>query len=162
MIVRDGLTYIYRQDGEKYTTTLRDEESKEALWDELVTEWPRIPFSERDKLPKHPGIYTIWHKGKLLYVGKAVNLRSRWKNHHRTEQLLMFFDDLEMRYMIYPAKYCGTKGTLDLHEYMFIDLFRPMLNSTRAYNLPAPPDDATLQSENDYLRRVVSELLGLK
>ena len=39
------------------------------------------------RLPQEPGIYVFWQKGIPLYVGKAINLRSRVSSYFATELL---------------------------------------------------------------------------
>lgn len=43
---------------------------------------PNIPYGRLETLPEAPGVY-LFHdaKGKVLYVGKAINLRDRVKQH---------------------------------------------------------------------------------
>lgn len=40
-----------------------------------------IPKEKIDQLPRHPGVYCFKNEGDLFYVGKALNLRERAKNH---------------------------------------------------------------------------------
>jgi DNA polymerase III subunit epsilon len=43
---------------------------------------PNVPKEEFDKLPLCPGVYYFHdQKGKVIYVGKALNIRSRVNNH---------------------------------------------------------------------------------
>lgn len=53
--------------------------------------WPRLPLSQRDKLPKDPGLYAVVSLGRVLYVGRSTNLHRRWtakgdREHHRLPQ----------------------------------------------------------------------------
>lgn len=48
---------------------------------------PLVTLEEREKLPKVCGIYFAISKAEILYIGKSVDLRYRWRNHHRTYQL---------------------------------------------------------------------------
>ena len=34
-----------------------------------------------DELPKTSGVYSFWGKNKLVYIGKAINIKNRVKNH---------------------------------------------------------------------------------
>src|SRR3989338_5368280 len=34
-----------------------------------------------DQLPKTSGVYSFWDKKQLIYIGKAINIKSRVKNH---------------------------------------------------------------------------------
>jgi len=40
-----------------------------------------LKTKEINKLPKTPGVYTFKKGGKILYIGKAANIRERVKNH---------------------------------------------------------------------------------
>jgi len=42
---------------------------------------PSLPVSQRKNLPKTGVIYFVLEGQKLLYIGKAKNLRHRWNNH---------------------------------------------------------------------------------
>ena len=43
---------------------------------------PNVPKSDFDALPAHPGVYYFYdQKGKVIYVGKAKNIRSRINSH---------------------------------------------------------------------------------
>lgn len=48
-------------------------------------EWilpPHVPKSHFDRLPARPGVYYFWDaKGKVVYVGKAINIRYRVNSH---------------------------------------------------------------------------------
>jgi toxin ParE1/3/4 len=48
---------------------------------------PSLPLSERDLLPDSGAVYfVIDAENRLLYIGKAIHLRQRWKSHHRSSQ----------------------------------------------------------------------------
>ena len=80
-------------------------------------------------LPEHPGVY-LWKnaKGDVIYVGKALNLKSRIKSYlvpsgkdHKTEQLVKNIADLE---------YIITNSEIDafLLEATLIRRYRPKYN----------------------------------
>lgn len=49
---------------------------------------PFVPFEERQKLPKQPGIYYVVDSDDVIvYIGKTNNLRTRWAYHHRAFQV---------------------------------------------------------------------------
>jgi len=49
---------------------------------------PSVPLPEWRTLPKEPGIYLVLaDNGDVMYVGKAQDLSTRWKSHHRTPDL---------------------------------------------------------------------------
>ncbi len=50
----------------------------------LSSSIPSLHITERSKLPSTPGIYFVYTPDhKLLYIGKADNLRTRWNSHHK-------------------------------------------------------------------------------
>ena len=50
---------------------------------------PSLHITERAKLPPKPGIYFVYTPDhKILYVGKADNLRTRWNSHHRYQYFI--------------------------------------------------------------------------
>ena len=50
---------------------------------------PSLHVTERAKLPSFPGIYFVYTPDhKILYVGKADNLRTRWNSHHRYQYFI--------------------------------------------------------------------------
>lgn len=52
---------------------------------------PRLPLSDRHQLPDIPAVYfAVSPTDEVLYVGRAVALRTRWRTHHRLPQLLKF------------------------------------------------------------------------
>jgi GIY-YIG catalytic domain len=40
------------------------------------------------QLPPVSAIYRVWHRDRVIYVGKTFNLKKRWKNHHILPTLL--------------------------------------------------------------------------
>ena len=50
---------------------------------------PSLHITERAKLPPKSGIYFVYTPDhKILYVGKADNLRTRWNSHHRYQYFI--------------------------------------------------------------------------
>jgi hypothetical protein len=48
---------------------------------------PYVEFLKKERLPESAGIYfVIDGERKIWYVGKAQNLKARWKGHHRADQ----------------------------------------------------------------------------
>ena len=55
----------------------------------LLSSIPSLHITERSKLPTHPGIYFVYTPShKLLYIGKADNLRTRWNSHHKYQYFI--------------------------------------------------------------------------
>ena len=50
---------------------------------------PSLHITERAKLPALPGIYFVYTPDhRILYIGKADNLRTRWNSHHRYQYFI--------------------------------------------------------------------------
>lgn len=50
---------------------------------------PSLHITDRAKLPPKPGIYFVYTPDhKILYIGKADNLRTRWNSHHRYQYFI--------------------------------------------------------------------------
>jgi hypothetical protein len=55
----------------------------------LLSAIPSLHITERFKLPPKPGIYFVYTLDhKLLYLGKADNLRTRWNSHHKYQTFI--------------------------------------------------------------------------
>ena len=55
----------------------------------LSSSIPSLHITERAKLPSAPGIYFVYTPDhKLLYLGKADNLRTRWNSHHKYQYFI--------------------------------------------------------------------------
>ena len=55
----------------------------------LTSSIPSLHLTERSKLPTQPGIYFVYTPDhKLLYIGKADNLRTRWNSHHKYQYFI--------------------------------------------------------------------------
>ena len=54
----------------------------------LIFFWKHIPLSDRTQLPHRPGLYAVKSLGRVMYIGKSVNLHDRWQGtgHHRYPQ----------------------------------------------------------------------------
>lgn len=50
-------------------------------------ELPFVPFGGFSELPKIKGVYFVLSGNEILYIGKANNLRERWKMHEKAERL---------------------------------------------------------------------------
>jgi len=67
-----------------------------------------LPKSKINQLPKRPGVYLFKKDARLLYVGKAVNLKARVKNHQKllglAEQLAYVETKSEIDALILEAR----------------------------------------------------------
>jgi excinuclease UvrABC nuclease subunit len=80
---------------------------------------PSVGMTDRKQLPQIPCIYfAIDIYDQIQYIGRSVNPRQRWQNHHRQAQLI----GCRIAYME-----CD-KALLDEVETALIEWFNPPLN----------------------------------
>ena len=48
---------------------------------------PSVPLCDRKQLPATSGIYFALSGGTVQYIGRSVNIRQRWADHHQTGEL---------------------------------------------------------------------------
>jgi len=94
-----------------------------------ITNLKRIIISKEEfkLLPRNPGIYIFWHGNKVIYIGKAINLKNRLNSY------LQINLDLKTRTMISLAKsvsYIKVENELEalLLEAYLIKKFQPKYN----------------------------------
>ena len=96
-----------------------------------MTEWLRIfwlpskPVVKLKELPQDAGVYYITALWIVLYVGKAKNLRNRWKtDHHRYQQFRLLHPFGRLHYKILAIN--------QIHSYEKAEIirFRPAWNGT--------------------------------
>lgn len=46
-----------------------------------------IPITQRRDLPTGAGVYVVTDGEQVAYVGRAANIRKRWRSHHITKQV---------------------------------------------------------------------------
>lgn len=84
-----------------------------------------VPLSKKRQLPSVSAVYFCLGSGdKVLYIGKATNIKERWKNHHRHKQLKQI-EDVRIFWMETPP------DLLDDVERASIKWFNPDLNGTK-------------------------------
>ena len=72
---------------------------------------PSLHITERAKLPPFPGIYFVYTPDhKILYVGKADNLRTRWNSHHRYQYFIETSMESRIGYFVLDKD--STQGNL--------------------------------------------------
>ncbi len=107
----------------------------------------QLPFqylAQRDSLPDCPAIYfAIDSNQRVLYVGKAIKLLTRWKNHHRFEHLnkLNRKSPIKLAWMVCP----NDPDLLSKAESYFIDFYQPLLNQTPVPARKIIPAEVVLQ-----------------
>jgi hypothetical protein len=96
-----------------------------------MTEWLRIfwlpskPVAKLKELPQDAGVYYITALWIVLYVGKAKNLRNRWKkDHHRYQQFKLLHPFGRLHYKVL------TVNQITSYEKSEITKFRPAWNGT--------------------------------
>jgi len=96
-----------------------------------MTEWLRIfwlpsePVKKLKELPQDAGVYYITALWIVLYIGKAKNLRSRWKPaHHRYQQFKLLHPFGRLHYKVL------TPNQIHSYEKDEIARFRPTWNGT--------------------------------
>ena len=53
-----------------------------------LNELPSVELLDKEKLPTTAGIYfAVDGNNQIWYIGKAQNIKNRWANHHRYDQL---------------------------------------------------------------------------
>ncbi|MBD1852996.1 GIY-YIG nuclease family protein [Cyanobacteria bacterium FACHB-502] len=109
-----------------------------------LTKLPNLPLPQREHLPACPAVYfALDSNDRVLYIGKAKNLWSRWQNHHRLEQLTYLHKRA-------PVRLCWLDLSdrieqLDAEESYYIELYRPLLNRTKVPVKKVIPAETTLQ-----------------
>lgn len=102
-----------------------------------ISKLPALLLSERHRLPRCSAVYFVFLDfNELLYIGKAVNLRLRWKNHHRLKELNSIKNVL-IAWLEVDVFDLGN------FEYSFIEEFKPKLNDT-----PVPKSKLSLDNSN--------------
>ena len=116
---------------------------------------PSVNLSELNKLPECTAIYfAIDAEDRFLYVGKATNLATRWKTHHRKFQLKEINDVSPVRISWIP----WNQEDLNQAEKYFIKVFQPLLNTTRVKFPDVVPSERILR---EFLLRFSKQLIIL-
>lgn len=75
-----------------------------------------------DELPQCPGVYAVFYKAKLIYIGQSRQLRSRWVGH----DLRMILRVIGVRLKFVP---CNNHVSI---ERQLIEHLRPKMNGMSA------------------------------
>lgn len=102
--------------------------AREVNSDYLTKKLPFVCIDDVIDLPCKSGVYFVESiSGDLLYIGKAKNLRNRWRGHHKLNELLIH--DAEKIY------YAKIPHDLTVYiEQAMIECFYPSLNRKSAIN----------------------------
>lgn len=87
-----------------------------------ISDLPQLCIQKKAHLPTVSGIYFVLEEETVLYIGIATNLRERWVQHHRYEELVnkhptakIYFQQLEEK-------------SLKDKEAAMINVFKPIYN----------------------------------
>lgn len=109
-------------------------------------ELPSVHLSQLKELPNCTAIYfAIDSKNRVLYVGQAINLLSRWKNHHREHQL----EEIDKDFPVRIAWQAWNEEGLSEAEKALIKSFHPLLNATEVKTPVTIPSELILR---DFLK----------
>ncbi len=89
---------------------------------------PSLLLADKAKLPSCAGVYfALSSQGRVLYVGRSINIRDRLKGHHRLP-VLKAFGDVKIAWLT-------ERDSLALRriETILIDYFNPPLNKIPSY-----------------------------
>jgi hypothetical protein len=103
---------------------------------------PSVLLKERKTLPTCAAVYfAIDERDRILYIGKARNLLTRWRNHHRLHKLAEIDREVPVRLAWQPW------SVDDLHELekSSIQHFQPLLNNTEVETPAVIPSEVVLQ-----------------
>ncbi len=92
---------------------------REALDQYLVM--GEVPFEDLDKLARRAGVYIVFTKDELLYVGRSKDIHVRWRNHHKRNEIANYSDVVVLWMATEP-------GDLQEVEALLIDRLSPALN----------------------------------
>ncbi|NEQ29253.1 MAG: GIY-YIG nuclease family protein [Microcoleus sp. SIO2G3] len=110
-------------------------------------DFAKLPFvllPQRDRLPCCAAIYfAIDSNDRILYVGQASNLHSRWQGHHRLDQLLRIHKRTPVRLHWLDCR--DRLGELDAIEAFYIQHYHPLLNRTQVPAKKIVPAEAAMQ-----------------
>lgn len=110
-----------------------------------------LPLQEKDSLPHVRAIYFVFSQyRKLLYVGKAEDLRSRWKNHHRFSQFN--YSGTRIAWIEFDSE-----TDLMFVESLFISAFLPSLNNSSVTH----PEPSNSEFAPDAIATAVSVLQSI-
>lgn len=99
-------------DVEYIDTNIRFNRWKKQANQIQVSQLPR--FGNKSKIC---GVYFLFLKNKLVYIGKSVDIKARLKKHRKNKE----FD--EYTFIVMPEK------SIDLYERFFLDKYQPILNN---------------------------------
>jgi DNA polymerase-3 subunit epsilon len=98
---------------------------------------PHLPVEQLDNLPKTPGVYYFYNGvGKIIYVGKAVNIYKRVKSHFSNNKAGKQKQDFLREIHRISYKSCATDLMAHILESAEIRRLWPMYNRSQRGYLP--------------------------
>lgn len=93
---------------------------------DFLSDLPSIPLAAWDvtRLPTMPGVYVVATDDCVLYVGRASDLRQRWRGHHRYDDLVRY-SGASLYYWVCPPSF------LEVVESALLGRLNPLLNASR-------------------------------
>ncbi|HIK32472.1 MAG TPA: GIY-YIG nuclease family protein [Oscillatoriales cyanobacterium M59_W2019_021] len=115
---------------------------------------PFFALSQVKALPNCTAIYfAIDSHDRILYIGQATNLATRWKNHHRRYQL----EDIDRKTPVRIAWVPWNQEGLTEAETLLIKSFQPLLNGTEVKSPEIIPAEIVLHKFlNQFSRRLIA------
>ena len=115
-----------------------------------VTDLPFMMISEIDRLPELHCVYLVLNsRGEVLYVGSSVNLRRRWKTHHKLASLI---GEPGIRIAYFELN----ENLLYRFEKALINEFKPPLNQGKAVK-----GFAALRQQAGFTQRQLADAVGV-
>ncbi|PSM48463.1 hypothetical protein C7Y66_14210 [Chroococcidiopsis sp. CCALA 051] len=100
-----------------------------------LSKLPSVPLSRKADLDRCSAIYfALDSNHNVLYVGKAINLLFRWKDHHRFEQLSQINRTNSIRLAWWECT--PDPQVLTQAENHFIKVYKPLLNNSIVPTIP--------------------------
>lgn len=117
---------------------------------------PYVRMSELIYLPTCSGVYfVIRESGEVIYIGRSVNIRQRWRAHNAQKELCNI-RDLESARHTRVAWLQAEKSEIAQLEIRFIRQFKPRLNVN---HVPVEPKQRTCPS----IKRItLCDIAGVK
>lgn len=91
-------------------------------------DFPSVPLEAIRFLPTSSGIYFALSNQRVLYIGQSANIRDRWRNHNKYNELSLW-ENVRIHF-------CPSDGRPLLEqEAEWINAFSPILNTIRVRKL---------------------------
>lgn len=98
---------------------------------------PHLPIEQIAELPGTPGVYYFYNaEGKVIYVGKAINIRKRVKSHFSNNKINRQKQDFLRETQKISYKECGTELMAHILESSEIRRLWPIYNRSQRGYLP--------------------------